>query len=206
VRFGLGARRIAFALTALFLAGATARAEMIVDSAGQTIDSALDEQVSEARELRMEKLTGFDVDKSIAMLEAITRDNPNYFRAWYNLALSYLKRDSEDTKPALEAFQKAADIQAADPAIHDGSLYNSYGWTLLNAREYDAAEKNLLRGVELQDANSEWTNSALNYNLGRLYFERGDFVRAEDFLTVAITRYGNPAAVDLKAILDKTKK
>ena len=67
---------------ALAVAVGVARAEMIVDSSGQKIDSALDARVSAARMLRMDQLPGFDVDKSIAILEAITRDNPSYFRAW----------------------------------------------------------------------------------------------------------------------------
>ena len=120
-----------------------------------------------------------------------------------NLALSYLKKDSENTKPALVAFQKAAEIEAADPNILDGSLYNSYGWALLNARQYEEAEKNLLTGLALGDSNTDWTNSAFNYNLGRLYFEQGNFPQANNYLTVAVTKYGNPAAVDLKAVLDK---
>jgi Tfp pilus assembly protein PilF len=196
----------ALAALALAVAIGAASAEIVVDSAGQKIDSALNEQVSRARELRMEQIPGFDIDESIAILEGITRDNPTYFRAWYNLALSYLTKDGDDIDRALGAFQKAAEIEAADPDVRDGSLYNSYGWALLNARRYEEAEKALLAGMALSDSNSSWTNSALNYNLGRLYFEQGNFALAEKYLDVAVTTYGNPAAVDLRSVLDKATR
>jgi tetratricopeptide (TPR) repeat protein len=190
-----------------FVGGSPATGEILIDSTGQEVDRALDAEVSRARELRMENLgEEFDVDESIEILQRITEQNPNYYRAWYNLALSYLKRNPDDSKLYLDAFDRAAKIQESDPDIKDGSLYNSYGWALLNAQQYVDAEEKLKRGLALEETNTSWTNSALHYNLGRLYFERGDYDRSARFLDVAIKEFGNPAAIELRAVLDGLKK
>jgi tetratricopeptide (TPR) repeat protein len=197
---------IVFALAiAAIGSGAASGGDLIKDSTGQEVDSDLDARVTEARSFRL-KGPNLDLDKSIALLEEITREKADYYRAWYNLALAYLQKDPENFEPIQKAFQTAADIQAKDPNIVDGSLYNSFGWALLNEGQYAAAEENLMLGLKLADTNSEWTNSALNYNLGRLYFEQGDIPSAEKYLGTAADRYKNGMAIELKSIIDKTKR
>ncbi|MGH6925650.1 MAG: hypothetical protein ACRED5_18130 [Propylenella sp.] len=192
-------------LIAAFTPGTVVGGELIKDSTGQEVDSELDARLTNARSFRL-KGPNFDLDKSIVLLEEITREKADYYRAWYNLALAYLQKDPEDFEPIQKAFQTAADIQAKDPNIVDGSLYNSFGWALLNEGQYAAAEENLMLGLKLAETNSDWTNSALNYNLGRLYFEQGNIPSAEEYLGTAADRYKNGMAIELKAIIDKTRK
>ena len=194
-------------LLVLICTATPAFAETIIDDFGQEVEKALHDRVSLARELRMENFgAAYDLDRSIELLEEITAAEPDYYRAWFNLALAHFKKDPENREAYLSAFKEADRIQTANEHIVDGSLYNTIGWILLNDRQYEESEEYLRKGLALQESNSEWTNAALLYNMGRLHFERLQYDQAEAFLDRAIDDYKNPQAIELKAILEKSRE
>ncbi|MFZ1815286.1 MAG: tetratricopeptide repeat protein [Rhizobiaceae bacterium] len=173
---------------------------------GQMIDKNLNDQVSRARLLRL-GVEGqpLDVDQSIEILTSVTNSNPGFYRAQYNLGLALLKKHPDQPEHFLPALEKAAEIETTDSNIKDGSIYNTLGWSLLTNLKYDEAETYLRKGLDYAASNSDWTNSALNFNMGRLYFETQRYDKAKKFLSVAADSYGNPTAIEMIATIDKLK-
>lgn len=196
-------KRFIFGVVAMVAIGVGApHAGEIFDAYGQRVDRSLDAVVSKARLMRMPNTTEpYDPALSVELLTGVVAENPDYYRAQYNLALSLLELSPEKPEAYLPAFDAAINLQEADPSVQDGSIYNTVGWLKLNMRDYASAEILLSEALSLEADNAVWTNSAATYNLGRLYFEQGDFVTSLEFLNVASTKYGNPAAIALKQIV-----
>ena len=196
----MGMFRIVCMCLALCAMAQTSVAQMKTDAFGQKVSKLDDKQVSKARDLRIPNYgAGFDIDKSISILTKIVEGKPSYYRAWYNLGLAYNANNNRDKSS--QAFNKAIGIQEAASDIKDGSIYNTFGWVLLNNREYENAEKILLKGLEFKNQNTKKTNSALFYNLGRLYFEMRVYPQSMKYLSASADTYGNPAAIELKEIV-----
>ena len=170
--------------------------EMFVDKFNQSIPLPEHENVTKARELRLENFgEAYDLDRSISILEDVVEKEKNYYRAWFNLALAF-DRKNYDAAKVNEAYLTAIDI-AQKENIKDGTIYNSAGWANLRRRNYKVAEEFFNTGLEFEQINSDWTNSAIQYNLGRLYFETRDYQKAKLHLTVSLSEYGNPLAENL---------
>jgi tetratricopeptide (TPR) repeat protein len=183
----------------------TALGGQIVDSVGQSVDPAVDQQVSDARLLRMPNMPDqYDPKRSVEMLQQIVAQHPDYYRARYNLALSQLELDPDHPDVYLPTFDQAVKIQLANPSIKDGSIFNTVGWLRLNMRDYDQAQDLFGHALTLAPNNTVWTNSATNYNLGRLYFERSDYTNSLKYLDVAADTYHNPAAISLRQVVKET--
>lgn len=188
-------------LSAFGICGPSYAAELIKDSFNQMIDASLDAQVSLAREMRSPNISDkYNPEESVTLLQQIVEDAPGYYRGAYNLALSLYELDPEKPDAYLPSFQKAIEIEQSNPDVVDGSIYNTLGWIELNEQKLDSAESNLLKSYEYGDANMAWTQSAVSYNLGRLYFEKNEYDLALDYLANAVEA-GNPAAITLKEII-----
>lgn len=199
--------RVLLLMVLLFLVSpaAPARGGQIIDSAGQPVDPAIDQQVSQARLLRMPNMPDqYDPKRSVELLQQIVAQHPDYYRARYNLALSQLELDPDHPDVYLPTFDQAVEIQLTNPSIRDGSIFNTVGWLRLNMRDYDKAQDLFGHALFLAPTNSVWTNSAANYNLGRLYFERSDYSDSLKYLNVAADTYHNPAAISLRQVVQDT--
>jgi tetratricopeptide (TPR) repeat protein len=179
-------------------------AETVKDSFGQNIESNLDQSVTRARLMRFKGEADYDLDKSISILSEITKEQPEYYRAWFNYALALYSKDGKVTVRVEKAFETAIEIRAKYKIL-DGSIFNSVGWAYLNQQNYNRAEKFLLEGVKLEAINKKSTNGALFYNLGKLYFEIGELAKATPYLSKALA-YNNTSAKDLLEIISKVER
>lgn len=189
------------ALIAVSATSVESYAEIITDTFGQKVEANADAIVRQARELRLRSKDDTDLDKSIALLKDIVKRYPEYYRAWYNLALVLYKKHDKLNEEIEQAYDTAIAIHKK-LNLKDGSVFNSAGWTYLNERSYEKAEKLLLQGLNFEAISTETTNALLFYNLGRLYFETGDSEKATTYLTKAVDKR-NPLA---KQLLDIAKR
>jgi tetratricopeptide (TPR) repeat protein len=173
---------------------------------GQTVSATAKANVDKARALRM-GVNGqaADLRQSILILESVIKENPEYYRAWYNLGLAKLKAEPDNTAGFEAPLKKAIEIQESNTSIRDGSVYNTLGYGYLQNGDHKQAIDFLLKGLTVP-GNSDWTSSALHYNLGRLYYETQDFSRAEHYLSISRDKYGNPAAGQLLDSISKLQK
>lgn len=201
-------RPIKLVLACVIVVGSTLWAfpQEMIDNFGQAVSRELDDQTTYARELRIKNYGREDnIDKSIVILNEIVNKKPDYYRAWYNLGLAYYSKHPDNPENSITALNMAINIQNKRIVRPDKSIFNTIGYIYLNSRRYDEAEKYLNIGLNIDDSN-KWTDSALLYNLGRLYFEKIQYDKSLEYLNRAIDEFGNPAAIELKAVVEKTKQ
>ena len=145
-------------------------------------------KLGEAREKRLAK----DHEASKKILEEILREQPDYFTAYYNLALVY--GSMEMPEEAIKNFEKAAEIRK-EKNIQEYSIYNALGWFYMANEQYDAAEKNFLEAIKYEEFNDEQTNRLVFNNIGLLYYNQRKFDLAKKYLTIAIEKYNSTTAV-----------
>ena len=182
--------------------------ETVRDSFNQQVPEKLDGLVSKAREMRIKNFgAAYDIEKSIEILENVVKEKPDYYRAFFNLALSYSKQNGEDIGRINSTFDKAIAI-SSNPAnnIVDGSIYNSAGYINLQSRNYKMSENYLLNCLKFESTNSGWTNAAVYYNLGRLNYELGNYSKSKKYLDIAHSKYHNPIAENLLRVVDYALK
>lgn len=114
----------------------------LFDTAKEIYSGDVSEKFNEARKLRKEQ----KYEKAIDILEEITRARPDFYLAWYNLALAYDALDKSNL--AGQAYEKAKDLEPRQVS-RDPSLYNSYGFFLYRNERYADAIKQLEKALEL---------------------------------------------------------
>lgn len=186
--------------------GILAQEEMTTDKFGQTIPVSIHTIVEDAKRLRYSRdATEDDIEQSVQELQQVVDDNPDYYRAVYNLGLAKMKLKPDDPDFFLNTLKEAAKIEKSNQNIADGSIYNTIGWIELNNKNYTAAETWLNTAINSQ-ASSDWTKSASHYNMGRIHFENQNLELAKRFLTISANKYGNPAAISLLDTVEKIEK
>lgn len=167
-RYKLIVAAFALALTA----GPAAAQETAPDKFGQSVSEPVKAAVLSARRLRHPGGKEADQAKDDAAraadaLERVVGDHPDYFRAWFNLALA--RNEAGDYAGAKQAFEAAATLRDR-LSIPDVTLFNSAGWAALNNGDYVAAERWLVRALADEDQASQRTRAAIHYNLAKTYF------------------------------------
>jgi len=110
--------------------------------------------------------------------------NPSSWEAWYNLGLCRFKR--HDYRGAGSSFDKALSLNRSNPEI-----INYQGACLLKLREYSDAQRCFLQALHTAPG---YYPAA--YNLGRLFFLRGDAAQARKYFATAQTlAAGNTAVI-----------
>lgn len=132
-------------------------------------------------------------DKAIEKLQSLTQDQPDYYLAHYNLALTYVHK--KDFDEAIKSFTKALEIkQKAE--IPEATIYNSIGWAYFLNGDYAKAEKYFLIGIEKenQDILTRKSKQKLFNNIGLLYMYKGDLELSEKYLKQAAEVFGSSLA------------
>jgi len=106
--------------------------------------------------------------------------DPKHVRALENLGLCY-EALQEFTKAA-ETYQKAIKLRSAEPNSKDVEAYSYYGALLVKLRQNTEAEAILQKALTI---NPQCFRA--NYELGKLFLDRGDFRPAEHYLLEAAT-------------------
>jgi Tfp pilus assembly protein PilF len=129
-------------------------------------------------------------DDSIDLLLPIVKREPKYYRAMYQLALACAERaqsparQPKDVENADKWFKLAIAekerLAAAGTPLDEYTIYNSYGWFLIENGRFMDAEASLLKGVnELDKLPSVQSRQRVLNNLSLVYKQQRRFAEAE---------------------------
>jgi len=129
-------------------------------------------RIDHARQLRLDGNAG----QSIQALQGVMANDPSNFRGQYNLALALAENNQKDA--AISAFEKAVDL-GEKQGVPDATVYNSYGWFLMQQGKYAAAERQFKTGTKYIDKLSDKSRQRLLNNLGLLYMQTDQLDKAQ---------------------------
>ncbi|MEX3008542.1 tetratricopeptide repeat protein [Hoeflea sp. TYP-13] len=190
---------IALAVAVLSFSQAAAQ-----DKFGQTVPAALEKKVLEARQMRLPyRKEVYDPKESARMLEEVIAVKPDYYRAHFNLGLTYHELD--DYEKSTESFDRAIKIQK-EQGIDDATLFNTAGWVSLKNGDFRRAELLLKRAETMTKGTNTYTEGAVHGNLGQLYFLTQRFDEAQRHLTISRDEFGSKESAYYLDLIDKTQK
>jgi Flp pilus assembly protein TadD len=148
----------------------------------------------EARDLRVKG----DAKGAITTLEGITKSNPDYYLAEYQLGLAYASNRQPDK--SLEAMSRALDIQKAQKII-DYTIFNTLGYVNMLNGNYRDAETNFRIAESNVSKLKPESQGKLYGNMGFMYMTLGEAEKAKEYLTKAQS-LGDPNATENLKTLD----
>jgi Flp pilus assembly protein TadD len=129
------------------------------------------------------------------ILKRVLAEQPDHFRATYNLGLAYSQAGRQEE--AIATLSKAATLREKSD-VQDFSIYSTLGWLQMQAGDYREAEKTFLIGVENKDALKPLSRGLLLNNLGALYLSQGQTAKAEPLFSEAAKNGNNLARTNLE--------
>jgi Tfp pilus assembly protein PilF len=178
------------------LLGLAACMAMVVSIAASAQDVSA--RIDRGRSLRIEGKT----DLSIQTLKEAVAQDPSSFRGQYNLAMALSGTDQKDA--ANSAFEKAIATGEAQ-GMPDPTIYNTYGWFLMQQNKYAAAEQQLNKGMKYLDKLPDNSKQRLLNNLGLLYMQTGQIDKAQAQFAKSASSFNNPGAQRSLAIIQTIK-
>ena len=174
------------------------------DKFGQTYPKAVEDKVLEARQKRLPyNKEIYDPKASVQLLEETVRQNPDYYRAQFNLGLAY--HELGNYEKSTRAFNAALKIRK-EKNITDATLLNTAGWVSLKNGDFKRAER-LLKQAETETRGTKtYTEGAVQGNLGELYFLTQRFDDAQRHLKIARDQFGSKDAEYYLQLLAKTQR
>ena len=171
-----------------------------VDKFGQAISAELQDKVAQARRMRLKyHRDEYDPKASVALLESVVKEKPDYFRAHFNLGLSH--HVVGNYSKAKESFDNALKIRELED-IDDFTVVNSAGWVSLRHGDFMRAER-LLKEAEILSKNTQsFTERAVVSNLGELYFLTQRFDESKAYFEISRDKYENQSAQYYLDIID----
>lgn len=121
---------------------------------------------------------GDNFSAEFEFVNALGIDEDNV-RANFGLGLTYLDR-GDDAK-ANDIFERLVKLDAAFNKEHK-HLFNEFGINLRKNKMYDQSVDYYLRAMELTE-----NDENLHYNMARAYFDKEEFVKAGEHLTMALS-------------------
>ncbi len=149
------------------------------DKFQKTINAEHVSQLDEAVALRREG----NLQESIQMIDSLLLQQPNYYRAHYNIALAYT--DLGQFSEAFGHFEKAKSIREAEN-INDPTLDNSIGWAYLLDQNYEKSEQNFDHAIKNSAKLRKSSKAKLFNNYAQLKIHQGDLKTANEYLQKAI--------------------
>ena len=136
-------------------------------------------------------------NESIELLLPIAKREPEYYRAMYQLALACAERAQSASKQPKDidnadkwfrmAIAQKEQLEAAGKPLDEYTIYNSYGWFLIENGRFKEAEANLLKGLkELDKLPSTTSRQRVLNNLSLVYKQQGRLREAADLSKKAI--------------------
>jgi len=167
----------------------TAHAE---DKFGQIVSEELERNVDRARQMRLPYLKEtYDPITSVKILEQVVTQKSDYYRAYFNLGLSYHELD--DYSKSKAAFDKALEIRT-NQNIDDDTIINTAGWVSIRHSDFQRAEKLLIEAKQLTGGDRTYTEQAVISNLGELYFLTQRFDLAVKYFKISRDKFGSTSA------------
>jgi len=192
-------RRSSRSLAILVLAGWTAVAGAQSDPIQPSVPAAQVERLDAARQL----LASGRVEEAVPQLESIVSNNPDFYRARYDLGIAFVQQGALDkAAPTLEAALAIRQREGLD----EPTLFNTLGWVYYLQGDFERAEKTYLQGAALADHASADANRRLFNNLGALYTRMGRLDEAEKMYERAKTSYGSVQAIQSLKVVTGLKR
>ena len=149
--------------------------------------------VDQAKNWRLER----KYDDSINLLLPLVKREPEYYRAMYQLALAYAERAQSASKQPKDienadnwfrmAITEKERLSAAGKPLNEYTIYNSYGWFLMETGRFKDAEASLLKGLnELDKLPTVQSQQRVLNNLAIVYKRQGRFDEAAELSKKAI--------------------
>jgi Tfp pilus assembly protein PilF len=143
-------------------------------------------------------------NESIDLLLPIAKREPEYYRAMYQLALACAERAQSPSKQPKDienadkwfrmAIAQKEQLQAVGKPLDEYTIYNSYGWFLIENGRFKEAEASLLKGLnELDKLPSVTSRQRVLNNLSLVYKRQGRFKEAAEMSKKAV-ELGSPTA------------
>ncbi len=155
-------------------------------------------------------------DDSINLLLPIAKREPQYYRAMYQLALACAERAQSPSRQPKDienadkwftlAIAEKERLAVAGTPLDEYTIYNSYGWFLIENGRMKDAEKSLLKGVnELDKLPSVQSRQRVLNNLSLVYKQQRRFAAAEEMSKRAVALGSVTAQKNLSEIQQITK-
>ena len=174
------------------------------DKFGQDVPNRLEEMVLQARLMRLPyQKDVYDPKRSAQILEEVIAAKPDYYRAHFNLGLTY--HELGDYEKSTVAFDNALRIRR-EQQIDDFTLVNTAGWVSLKNGDLGRAERLLLLAAKLTKGTDTYTEGAVHSNLGEVYFLTQRFDDARTHLKIASEQFGSKEAAYYLDLIERTEK
>lgn len=144
-----------------------------------------------------------DLDHARKLLEQLTRQYPDYYRAVYNLGLAYA--DAGEPKKAVETLLKA-DALRKRLAIDDPTLDNSIGWAYLLDWQYAKAEEYFALSLKNVNQLPKSSQARLYNNYAQLKIYQNNYPDAQKYLTLSTAKGSAVAEQTLRQLSPQLAK
>ena len=124
---------------------------------------------------RAQRIAG-NVDQSIQTLKEVVAKEPSNFRAQYNLAMALAETEQKDATAS--TFAKAIELGETQ-GVPDPTIYNSYGWFLMQQGKFTEAKRQFDKGMTYVDRLPDSSKQRLLNNIGLLYLQTGQIDKAQ---------------------------
>jgi tetratricopeptide (TPR) repeat protein len=175
-----------FSIAALLMLCLQSQLTLSADKFQDTIAQPQVDKLDAIVSLRRQGNLG-DAAKQLTLL---TQQNPQYYRAIYNLGLAYA--DMGQTKEAIAKLLEA-EILKNSLNIQDPTLDNSLGWAYFLDRQYDNADIYFSRALNSSDKLTKNSQARLYNNYGQLKIYKKNYPEAKKYLQLS-TDNGNSLA------------
>lgn len=163
------------------------------------IPAALVDRVDAARdEQKLGRLAEAEND-----LLQLLKEKPDYYRAWLNLGIIY--QDEGKGEQAIHSLETALAVRNKFN-VHDTRVYNSLGWSYLNAGKLADAERLLLQAWKVRDDADSDENQRILNNLGYLYLQKEDFAKAREFVKRSQDMYKSAGASTVLGLIEESER
>lgn len=170
--------------------------------------------VDKAKTLRLEK----KFDASIDLLLPLAKREPQYYRAMYQLALACAERAQSTSRKEKDienadkwfrlAIAEKERLSAQGKPLNEYTIYNSYGWFLMETGRFKDAEDTFLKGIKELDKLPTVSQQRILNNLSIVYKNQGRWKEAAELSKRAVDLGSTTAQKNLREIqqIAKSKK
>ncbi len=140
--------------------------------------------------------------QAVEAMSALTKAQPQYYAAHYNLGLVLADEGRYDD--AIASLSRARDIREQE-GIKDATIYNSLGWAYMLKGDAKNAEASFLKGKQNEALLSNESKARLYNNMGWLYMSTGKYSASREVLTLADQKYDSDKARSNLQMLERVE-
>lgn len=138
-----------------------------------------------------------DLDQARKLLQQLTAQYPDYYRALYNLGLVYA--DAGEPKRAVETLLKADGLRKR-LGVDDPTLDNSIGWAYLLSGQYGKADEYFALSLKNVNQLPKSSQARLYNNYAQLKIYQSNYTDAEKYLKLSTAKGSAVADQTLKQL------